>query len=219
MKRIICACALAGISAMPANAPDGISPPAVVSPPIVVPPGQHNPNLQRPAKELLEQAAQLRRGGTELLAQAQPGGAKADETSIVGTWQITGFAFEYQDTKEIVRPVNRPTGYLQYSPGGHMVVFVADGDLPRPATPPTHTDAERAKIWTQIIGAYAGTYQIEGDKVIHHVLNAWFPTWIGTDQIRYFKIDGNNFAIKTAPITTSLNGRQIVSTLAFERVE
>jgi hypothetical protein len=145
--------------------------------------------------------------------------AKADETAIVGTWQVTSFSLEYLDTREIERPFNQPTGYLQYSPGGHMVTFIAAGDLPLPATPPIYTDAERATILNQIIGAYAGTYRIEGDKVIHHVLNAWFPTWIGTDQIRYFKIDGKNLAIKTAPITSGINGRQLVSTLAFERVE
>jgi Lipocalin-like domain len=61
--------------------------------------------------------------------------------------------------------------------------------------------------------------RIEGDKVIHHVLTAWFPTWIGTDQVRYFKIDGKTLTITTAPITSGENGRQLVSTLAFERVE
>jgi Lipocalin-like domain len=142
----------------------------------------------------------------------------ASAQGIVGTWQITSFSLEYQDTKEVAHPINQPTGYLQYSPGGHMVTFVAAGDLPR-LTTPTYTDGERATIVNQIIGAYAGTYRIEGDKVIHHVLNAWFPPWIGTDQIRYFKIDGKNLAIKTAPITSATNGRQIVSTLAFERVE
>jgi hypothetical protein len=143
----------------------------------------------------------------------------ASAQGIVGTWQITSFSLEYQDTKEVAHPINQPTGYLQYSPGGHMVTFIAAGDLPLPATPPIYTDAERAKIWNQIIGAYAGTYRIEGDKVIHHVLNAWLPTRIGTDQIRYFKIDGKHLAIKTAPITSGINGRQVVSTLAFERVE
>jgi hypothetical protein len=140
----------------------------------------------------------------------------AKAQNIVGTWQITGFSVEYQDTKEVV-PFNKPTGYLQYSPGGHMSTFVS-GELPQPAAPPIFTDAERVKIFNQIIGAYAGTYRIEGDKVIHHVLNAWFPPWIGTDQIRYFKIDGKNLAIKTALITNSA-GRQIVSTVTFERVE
>jgi hypothetical protein len=143
----------------------------------------------------------------------------AKAQGIVGTWQITSLSLEYQDTKEVAHPINQPTGYLQYSPGGHMVTFVAAGDLPRPATPPIYTDAERAKIFNQIIGAYAGTYRIEGDKVIHHVLNASYTLWIGTDQIRYFKIDGKNLAIKTGPITSSASGRPIVSTLAFERVE
>jgi hypothetical protein len=54
--------------------------------------------------------------------------AKADETAIVGTWQVTSFSLEYQGTKEVV-PFSQPTGYLQYSPRGHMATFLSD-ELP-----------------------------------------------------------------------------------------
>jgi hypothetical protein len=98
-----------------------------------------------------------------------------------------------------------------------MSVFVA-GEFRQPAAS-TYTDAELVDFYKQIIGAYAGTYSIEGNKVIHHVLTAWVPTWIGTDQVRYFEINGNNLSIKTAPFTGPISGRQTVSTLTFVRVE
>ncbi len=141
-----------------------------------------------------------------------------NQSPIVGTWQLTSFSAELLDTKEIVRPYDRVTGYLQYSPGGQMVTFVARADLHQPATLP-YTDAERVDIHKGIIGAYAGTYRIEGNKVTHHVLTAWVPDWIGSDQIRYFEINDKNLTIKTAPIKGGVSGRDIVSTLTFVRVE
>jgi Lipocalin-like domain len=48
----------------------------------------------------------------------------AASAEIVGTWQLTSFWREWLDTKEIERSYIQPTGYLQYSTGGHMVVFI-----------------------------------------------------------------------------------------------
>jgi len=147
-----------------------------------------------------------------------PAEAADNQSPIVGTWQLTSFSQEWLDTKEIARPFNSPTGYLQYSPGGHVVTFVAAGDLRQPATA-IYTDAERSDIHKGIIGAYAGTYRIDGNKVIHHVLTAWVPTSIGSDLVRYFEIDGKNLSIKTAPTRSFVNGRDFVSTLTFVKVE
>jgi Lipocalin-like domain len=146
-------------------------------------------------------------------------GQGVDPLAIVGTWQITSHSLEWLDTKEIAHPFNRPTGYLQYSPGGHMVTFLAAGDLRQPAVAARYTDAEQLDFYNGIIAAYTGTYTIDGNKMIHHVLTAWRPTWIGTDQIRYFKIDGKNLTIKSAPITSTDNGRDLVATLTFVKVE
>jgi hypothetical protein len=39
--------------------------------------------------------------------------------------------------------------------------------------------------------SYAGTYTVQGDKVIHHLDASWDQTLTGTDQVRFFKLDGN----------------------------
>src|SRR6476469_7876697 len=85
----------------------------------------------------------------------------ADSPPVVGTWQLNGYSQEFLDTKEITRPFgDRPTGYIEYSPGGHMIVFPTSGDVPRPAAA-AYTDAERVAFHKSIIGAYAGTYTVE----------------------------------------------------------
>ena len=140
------------------------------------------------------------------------------QSPIVGTWELSSFSMQFSDTKEITRPFDHVTGYLQYSPGGHMVVFIARADLRQPAAP-IYSDAERSDIHKGIIGAYCGSYRVEGNTVIHHVLTAWFPHWIGSDQIRYFEIDGKNLTIKSAPTKSVISQREFVATLTWVRVE
>jgi Lipocalin-like domain len=38
---------------------------------------------------------------------------------------------------------------------------------------------------------YAGTYSVQGGKVIHHVDVSWNEVWTGSDQIRLFELNGN----------------------------
>jgi hypothetical protein len=150
-------------------------------------------------------------GGAQALAQ--------QKSSVVGTWQVTSFSGLFLDTGEVLRPFGEhPIGYLQYSPGGHMVVFISTG-TPTRAADTVYTDAERAAIHRGIIAAYAGTYSVEGNKVTHHIVASWFSEWIGGDQIRYAEIEGNRLTIKTAPLKNPLDGREGVGTLTFERVE
>jgi hypothetical protein len=145
--------------------------------------------------------------------------AAAAENALVGTWQLTNFWLTVVDTNETSRPYgDRPTGYIQYSPGGHMVMFLASGELKPPASR-SYTDAERADVHRSIVGAYAGTYKVEGNTVTYHVLTSWRPEWIGHDQVRYFEINGTDLTIKTAPLTFSRTGQTIIGVLTLRRVE
>jgi hypothetical protein len=145
--------------------------------------------------------------------------ASAADSPVVGTWQVTTYSMTVVSTNQTSRPFGEnPKGYIQYSPGGHMVVFLQTGNQIRIAGS-AYTDAERAEVHKSIFGAYAGTYTVEGDKIVNRVVAAWRPDWIGTDQIRFFEISGNKLTITTAPVTFSQTGQQIVSTLTFERVE
>ena len=138
--------------------------------------------------------------------------------SIIGIWQLKEFSQLLLDTSDVVRPFgDAPTGYIHYSIGGHMLVFLTAGQLPRPSE--GYSDAERAEIHKRIINGYVGTHTVEGNKVIHHVLTSARPDFIGKDQSRFFEINGNVLTIKTAPLKTARSGESAVSTLIFERVE
>jgi Lipocalin-like domain len=148
-------------------------------------------------------------------------GAEAQNApkQLVGTWQVKSFAVRFVDNNETVRPFgDRVSGYIQYAPGGHMVVFLVGGERKPPAGP-VITDSERASLYNGIFGAYAGTYSIDGSKVIHRVVASWNEAFTGTDQVRYFKLDGKQLTIDTAPFVNPRYGKQSIATLTFERLE
>ena len=141
------------------------------------------------------------------------------ENALVGTWQLTSFSLIVVGTNEASRPYcDHPTGLIQFSSGGHMVMFLAAGELKPPASG-SYTDAERAGVHRAIVEAYAATYTVEGNTVVYHVLTSWRPEWIGRDQTRYFEINGTKLTIKTTPVTFTRTGQTIVATLTFDRAE
>ena len=47
--------------------------------------------------------------------------------------------------------------------------------------------------------AYSGSCRIaDGDKLIIKVDTAWHPAWIGTESVRFFKVDSGVLSITTA---------------------
>jgi Lipocalin-like domain len=160
-----------------------------------------------------------------LLPAQQPSGATAGRSAdspppVVGTWKVTIFSNVAVDTNESFRPFGdqKLAGYIQYSSDGYMVVFLQAGNQIK-IQGQSFTDAERIEIHKSIFGAYAGTYSVEGNKVVHHVVAAWRPDWIGTDQVRFFEVKGKTLTIKTAPLTSNATGKKVVSTLTFEKME
>jgi Lipocalin-like domain len=150
---------------------------------------------------------------------SSPSMSAEKSSAIVGTWRVTSYSILTLSTNEVAYPVGEnPIGYIQYSPGGHVVVFISTGNPKQPASS-IYTEADRAELHKGIFGAYAGTYSVEGNKVIHHVVAAWRPDWIGGDQIRYFEINGNKLTIKGAPVIFTQTGKEIVGTTTFERIE
>jgi hypothetical protein len=146
--------------------------------------------------------------------------ARAEDISksLVGTWRVTSFSTMILDTNEVSRPFGENViGYLQYSPGGHMVVFLSGGGMPK-ASPP-YSDADKTAFFNNNFGAYAGTYSVDGNKITHHIIAALRPDWVGGDQTRFVELNGDKLTIKTAPVVSSRTGKQVVSTLTFERIE
>jgi hypothetical protein len=122
---------------------------------------------------------------------AQPGFAD-DPAKIQGIWRLVSFQVEFQASgeRQDVRGKN-PAGYIMFTPEGRMMVMVTNEGR-KPAT----TDQDRAGLFNSLI-AYTGMYRIEGDKWITKVDVASSPERVGTEQPRFFKIDGDRLQEST----------------------
>jgi hypothetical protein len=113
-----------------------------------------------------------------------------DSAKILGIWKIVSWESEFQATGER-EPVmgKNPTGYLIFTPDGRMMAVITGEGRKAPKT-----DQDRADIFKSLF-AYTGMYRIEGDKLITKVDVSWNPAWVGTEQVRFFKFDGDRLHI------------------------
>jgi hypothetical protein len=143
----------------------------------------------------------------------------ADDRALIGTWKLKSFVREITGTGERFDAMGaHPQGYLNYTRDGHVSVITvaAERIKPREAVP---SASERAQLYNSMV-AYAGTYTVlEGNKVVHHVDISWNGAWTGTDQVRFFTLDGDTLTIKTAPNKSPLDGREGVAILVWQRVK
>ncbi len=126
-----------------------------------------------------------------LVIAAQPGLA-ADRTPVQGAWKLVSYDVEVQATGEKFPPMGKnPKGYVVFTPESR-VWFVLTGDGRKPGK----TAEEKAALLDSLV-AYTGTYRVEGDKWITKVEVAWNPEWVGTEQSRSFKVDGDRLQVLT----------------------
>jgi len=110
-----------------------------------------------------------------------------DKSAIVGTWKLVSVVYEDAQTKERT-PVlgEHPRGYQIATPEGRWLALVTAGGRGVPKN-----DEERAQALRTMI-AYTGRYRIEDGKVITKVDAAWNEAWVGGEQVRFIRFEGND---------------------------
>ena len=155
---------------------------------------------------------------TALALLLVPTGGLAEDNPVAGTWRLKSFFREIAGTGERYNQLGEnPHGFLGYSSDGRMYAILVAGDRIKPHEE-APTDEERVKLHKSMI-AYAGTYTIDGGKVIHHVDISWNGARTGTDQVRFFKLEGDTLTIKTAPNKSPIDGREGVGIIVWEKLK
>jgi len=121
-------------------------------------------------------------------------------TQLVGTWQIVKFVDTDPSGKATYPYGEHPAGFLIYDSTGHMSVQ----GMRVPATPAfasgddeKGTEAEVRSAYDGYV-AYFGTYRVDENKsvVTHIVEGSLHPSYIGTEQSRPFKLNGDVLVIE-----------------------
>ena len=110
--------------------------------------------------------------------------------SPVGTWKLLSFQYEFEDSDQRDEPLGaNPVGYLVLTEERLITLVTARERA---------TDAAPGEPLGSMI-AYSGRYRLQGDDCfITTVDSAWQPPWIGTEQVRFFKMDGENLSAVSA---------------------
>ena len=127
--------------------------------------------------------------GLCLLLAAVPARAddKSDREKIVGTWKLVSVVYEDQETKART-PVygEHPKGYQIATPEGRWLALVTAEGRKVP-----QTDEDRAQALRTMI-SYSGRYRVEGGKVVTKVEVAWNEAWVGGEQTRFIRFEGDD---------------------------
>jgi hypothetical protein len=124
---------------------------------------------------------------------------------IVGTWKLLSVVYEDQATKARA-PVygDRPKGIQIATPQGRWLALMTAENRAVPTT-----DAERAQALTTMV-AYTGRYRIEDGKVMTRVEAAWNEAWVGTEQVRAARLDGERLYLTSPPMPHPNIGGKVV---------
>jgi hypothetical protein len=137
--------------------------------------------------------------GTLLAAMAFSAVARADDDAlrkqIVGLWTLVSVVYEDQATKERT-PVlgEKPRGRQIATADGRWLALVTAEGRPVPKT-----DEQRAQALRTMI-SYSGRYRVENGRVITKVEIAWNEAWVGGEQIRFIRFEGDRLFIESPPM-------------------
>jgi Lipocalin-like domain len=144
----------------------------------------------------------------------QPGLALAQDVAkqLAGSWKLDSWTIQIigGDVTEPLGP--NPKGRAVFTPDGYVAFVIAAANR----KPATNDEGSAALLKTFL--AYTGKFTIDGDKFTTKVDISWNELLTGQGQVRFFKLEGDKLAIRTAEQTSAVYpGKRVVGTLAWER--
>lgn len=132
---------------------------------------------------------------------------------LVGNWRLIA----YETVDGIGRrgtPYGEAVGRLTYDDHGNMSGQVMRPDRARVELGEGNAQQVRAAYIGYI--AYFGTYDVapEGTRVVHHVQGSLNPAWVGGDQVRGLRFDGERLVLSAA---VAKAGQTVTHVLTWER--
>ena len=139
--------------------------------------------------------------------------------NLVGTWHLVAW-----DCTLDGRYHNHPfgtdaQGQIIYTGEGQMSAILMRRERPLFARANLAGGSDEEKI-TAVNGyvSYAGTYSLDGNRVIHHVQFSLLPNWIGTDLVREVTWLDNGYLLLTTLPEMTRSGKVVVNRLRWGRL-
>jgi Lipocalin-like domain len=134
------------------------------------------------------------------------------QQSLVGTYKLVSLVVEVDGT---------PTQIMGKAPHGYQVitptrfVFFATADNRTFGT----SAAEKAALFDTLVG-YAGTYRVEGDKLITTDDVSWTENLNGKTQVETWQLSGNRLTLTIGPMPWPRDpSKTMIRREVFEKIE
>ena len=151
-------------------------------------------------------------GSSGMTAVAQQRASATAKDRLVGSWGLVSFVSF--DANGASRPGAYDLGRIIYEASGQMSAHLMHSANKADASPAT--DADRSAAFRRYLGYY-GPFTVDEltGIVIHHVLGSSNPSWVGSNQIRYYELsaDGNTLTLSVK------NQGRVTGTLVWERIK
>ena len=131
-----------------------------------------------------------------------------ESNPLIGAWRLV--TYEAHTGDDVLYPLGEDaSGYIMYTPDGYMsVLMMAAGRQNFEAGDMlAGTDDEKLAAASTFV-AYCGRYDYQGDRVIHKIEVAFYPNRVGTEQVRYVQLHGDELILTTPPMVLAGKSRK-----------
>ncbi len=109
--------------------------------------------------------------------------------ALIGMWRLVATSATDDLGKVMRQPYGpKPHGVVVFGADGRMIAVLCDA---RPELPAGETIRE--------YNSYSGNFEFDGETLITHVDGSSNPHWVGGDQLRGVKFDGDRMILVPPP--------------------
>lgn len=136
-----------------------------------------------------------------------------DASNLVGTWKLVSFTLQFEGEPPTEVFGSKPNGYIILTREGRMMALLT-GDNRKDGT----SEAAQAALFASM-NSYTGHYTLQGDTFVTKVEVASQAAWVGTEQVRHFKLDGDRLLISAPPFPSARRSdhKMFTQELVWER--
>src|SRR5215212_6607593 len=110
---------------------------------------------------------------------------------LIGSWRLVSMEYRYADGRVRYPYGREAVGYIIYTADGRMSATLMSDDRAPFGTEYPRGEGREAKVAAfETYLSYAGRYEFQGNRVIHHVEVALIPDWAGTTLVRLARFEG-----------------------------
>ena len=147
--------------------------------------------------------------------------AMMEADKFVGAWRLVSAEFRAEDGSPAESPYGvEPQGLLMYDAHGSMSAQLGQKNRrPFAIADRMAGTPEEIKGAFETYQAYYGRYKVDEREhvVIHTVVQALLPNWVGTEQRRQYQFKDGRLILRTPPLT--IGGKRVTGELIWEKIK